>query len=200
VARLTGGARRWSAPSPTPRRCSWQCRSVSFLRPPGRPWLPRPPTASSPLSAPPTVPLWRLSTTPRSSAPTRSPLPRAAVETFLSIYSRHSITWADLAWLRSRTRLPVVLKGVLHPDDARRAVDEGADGIVVSTHGGRQVDRSVAALDALPDVVAAVEADVSLCVTVLRLANDEVVQDFGRAIEKIRDLVRLRRSQMNQEG
>jgi isopentenyl diphosphate isomerase/L-lactate dehydrogenase-like FMN-dependent dehydrogenase len=86
----------------------------------------------------------------------RSPLPRAAVETFLGIYSRPSITWADLAWLRSRTRLPILLKGVLHPDDARRALDEGVDGIVVSTHGGRQVDRSIAALDALPAVVAAV--------------------------------------------
>jgi L-lactate dehydrogenase (cytochrome) len=87
----------------------------------------------------------------------RSPLPRAAVETFLAIYSRPSITWADLAWLRERTRLPIVLKGVLHPDDARRAVDEGVDGLVVSTHGGRQVDRSIAALDALPDVVDAVD-------------------------------------------
>ncbi|MGZ4624300.1 MAG: alpha-hydroxy-acid oxidizing protein [Blastococcus sp.] len=86
----------------------------------------------------------------------RSPLPRAAVETFLGIYSRPSITWDDLAWLRARTRLPVLLKGVLHPDDARRALDEGVDGVVVSTHGGRQVDRSIAALDALPDVVAAI--------------------------------------------
>jgi L-lactate dehydrogenase (cytochrome) len=86
----------------------------------------------------------------------RSPLPRAAVETFLGIYSRPSITWADLAWLRARTHLPILLKGVLHPDDARRALDEGVDGVVVSTHGGRQVDRSIAALDALPDVVAAI--------------------------------------------
>jgi L-lactate dehydrogenase (cytochrome) len=86
----------------------------------------------------------------------RSPLPRAAVETFLAIYSRPSITWGDLAWLRSKTRLPILLKGVLHPDDARRALDEGADGMVVSTHGGRQVDRSIAALDALPEIVGAV--------------------------------------------
>ncbi len=86
----------------------------------------------------------------------RSPLPRAAVETFLAIYSRPSITWTDLAWLRAQTRLPLLLKGVLHPDDARRAVDSGVDGLVVSTHGGRQVDRSIGALDALPDVVAAV--------------------------------------------
>jgi isopentenyl diphosphate isomerase/L-lactate dehydrogenase-like FMN-dependent dehydrogenase len=87
----------------------------------------------------------------------RSPLPRAAVETFLGIYSRPSITWDDLAWLRTKTRLPILLKGVLHPDDARRALDEGVDGVVVSTHGGRQVDRSIAALDALPDVVAAID-------------------------------------------
>jgi L-lactate dehydrogenase (cytochrome) len=53
--------------------------------------------------------------------------------------------------------LPILLKGVLHPDDARRALDEGVDGVVVSTHGGRQVDRSIAALDALPDVVAAID-------------------------------------------
>jgi L-lactate dehydrogenase (cytochrome) len=86
----------------------------------------------------------------------RSPLHRAAVETFLRNYSRPSITWADLGWLRERTRLPIVLKGVLHPDDARRAVEEGMDGVVVSTHGGRQVDRSIAALDALPGVVEAV--------------------------------------------
>ena len=90
----------------------------------------------------------------------RSPLPRAAVETFLAIYSRPSITWADLAWLRAQTSLPILLKGVLHPDDARQALDAGVDGLVVSTHGGRQVDRSIGALDALPDVVTAVDGRV----------------------------------------
>ena len=82
--------------------------------------------------------------------------PRAAVETFLEVFSRPSLTWADLPRLRELTSLPIVLKGILHPDDARRAVDAGMDGIYVSNHGGRQVDRSVAALDALADVVAAV--------------------------------------------
>lgn len=86
----------------------------------------------------------------------RSPLPRAAVETFLDIYSRPSITWRNLGWLRDRTRLPIVLKGILHPDDARRAVDHGVDGIIVSTHGGRQVDGAIGAIDALPEVVSAV--------------------------------------------
>lgn len=87
----------------------------------------------------------------------RSPLPRAAVETFLRVYSRPTLSWDDIATLRSRTRLPVVLKGVLHPDDARRALDHGVDGVLVSNHGGRQVDGGVAALDALPGVAEAVD-------------------------------------------
>ncbi len=87
-----------------------------------------------------------------------SPVPRAAVETFLDVFSRPSLTWADLPRLRELTALPVVLKGVLHPDDAGRAVDEGVEAVWVSNHGGRQVDRSVAALDALPGVVEAVRS------------------------------------------
>ena len=79
----------------------------------------------------------------------RSPVPRASVETFLDIYSNPGLSWAHLATLRDRTRLPIVLKGILHPDDARRALDLGADAIVVSNHGGRQVDNAIAALDAL---------------------------------------------------
>ena len=90
----------------------------------------------------------------------RSPVPRAAVETFLDVYSRPTLGWDEVATLRSRTRLPVVLKGVLHPDDARRAVDAGVDGLLVSNHGGRQVDHAIAALDALPGVVAAVDGRV----------------------------------------
>jgi len=85
----------------------------------------------------------------------RSPHTRAAVETFLAIYSKPSLSWDDLATLRSRTRLPVLLKGVLHPDDALRAVELGVSGLLVSNHGGRQVDGAVAALDAMVDVVAA---------------------------------------------
>jgi L-lactate dehydrogenase (cytochrome)/lactate 2-monooxygenase len=91
-----------------------------------------------------------------TAANLRSPLPRAAVETFLDVFSRSTLTWGDLAWLRRRTGLPILVKGVQHPDDARRALDAGADGVVVSNHGGRQVDNAVASLDALPGVVAAV--------------------------------------------
>ena len=86
----------------------------------------------------------------------RSGRARAAVERFIAIYSRPSLTWDDLPFLRERTRLPIVLKGILHPDDARRALDAGMDGLVVSNHGGRQVDGAIATLDALPGVVEAV--------------------------------------------
>jgi lactate 2-monooxygenase len=86
----------------------------------------------------------------------RSPLPRAAVRQFMQTYSRPSLSWSDLAFLRERTSLPILLKGILHPDDARRAVDTGMDGIVVSNHGGRQLDGAIASLDALSPIVEAV--------------------------------------------
>ncbi|HEX6115953.1 MAG TPA: alpha-hydroxy-acid oxidizing protein [Solirubrobacterales bacterium] len=81
---------------------------------------------------------------------------RAAVERFTQIYSRPSLRWEDLPFLRERTKLPILLKGILHPDDARRAVDEGIDGIVVSNHGGRQVDGAIATFEALPPIAEAV--------------------------------------------
>jgi isopentenyl diphosphate isomerase/L-lactate dehydrogenase-like FMN-dependent dehydrogenase len=86
----------------------------------------------------------------------RSPRPRAAVQLFTDIYSRPSLTWSDLAFLRGLTSLPILLKGVLHPDDARAALEHGVDGLVVSTHGGRQVDGAIGSVDALPGVVEAV--------------------------------------------
>lgn len=86
-----------------------------------------------------------------------SSAPRKAVRRFLATYSNPHLSWDDLAWLREQTRLPLVLKGILHPDDARRAVDHGADAVMVSNHGGRQIDGAVASLDALPGVVEAVD-------------------------------------------
>jgi isopentenyl diphosphate isomerase/L-lactate dehydrogenase-like FMN-dependent dehydrogenase len=66
------------------------------------------------------------------------------------------VTWNDLRWLRKAWRAPIVVKGVLTADDALRAIDEGADGVVVSNHGGRQLDGVAASLRALPEIVAAV--------------------------------------------
>ena len=65
------------------------------------------------------------------------------------------LTWDDMKWLRSLTKLPLILKGICHADDARRAIDEGADAIYCSNHGGRQANGGIAAIDMLPDVVAA---------------------------------------------
>ena len=65
-------------------------------------------------------------------------------------------------WLREKTSLPILLKGILHPDDAREAVARGLDGIVVSNHGGRQIDGAIASLDALPAIVDAVGDEIAV--------------------------------------
>lgn len=87
----------------------------------------------------------------------RSGRARRAVQHFIETYSRPSLTWDDLAFLREKTRLPILLKGILDADNARRAIDHGVDGIVVSNHGGRQVDGAVATLEALPEIARAVD-------------------------------------------
>ena len=77
----------------------------------------------------------------------------AAIKEFVDVFGNPGLTFDDLDWLCDYTDLPVVVKGILHPQDAEAAVDAGAAGVVVSNHGGRQVDNAIAALDALPDVV-----------------------------------------------
>ncbi|HWW66696.1 MAG TPA: alpha-hydroxy-acid oxidizing protein, partial [Solirubrobacterales bacterium] len=80
----------------------------------------------------------------------------AATGHYVGVYVNPSLTWEKLAQLREMTSLPILVKGILHPDDAREAVERGAEGIVVSNHGGRQIDGALASLDALPGVVDAV--------------------------------------------
>lgn len=77
----------------------------------------------------------------------------AAVTQWAAMFGK-VLTWADLPWLRSLTKLPLILKGICHPDDARRAVEEGVDGIYCSNHGGRQANGGVPAIDMLAAVVA----------------------------------------------
>jgi isopentenyl diphosphate isomerase/L-lactate dehydrogenase-like FMN-dependent dehydrogenase len=69
------------------------------------------------------------------------------------VFARPSLTWDDLGWLRARTNLPIVLKGIVDPRDAALALDRGVDGIIVSNHGGRQVDGGIGALTVLPEIV-----------------------------------------------
>jgi lactate 2-monooxygenase len=83
---------------------------------------------------------------------------QAAVAAWVQVINR-IVTWDDIGSLRSITSLPILLKGILHPDDARLAREHGVDGVIVSNHGGRQVDGAVGALDALPPVAEAVGGD-----------------------------------------
>ncbi|QDZ15687.1 alpha-hydroxy-acid oxidizing protein [Humibacter ginsenosidimutans] len=85
----------------------------------------------------------------------REAKPVAIIQHWASIFG-NPLTWNDLPWLRSLTELPIILKGIVHPDDARRALDGGVDGIYVSNHGGRQANGGIAAIDMLSDVVDAV--------------------------------------------
>lgn len=80
--------------------------------------------------------------------------PAEAVGLWASIFGK-PVTWEDLAWLRTVTKMPIALKGICHPDDARRAVDAGYDAIYCSNHGGRQANGGIGAIDLLPGVVAA---------------------------------------------
>lgn len=75
-----------------------------------------------------------------------------------------SLTWDDLGWLKSLSKLPVLVKGIMTPEDAGLAVDHGADGIVVSNHGGRQLDSTLGTLDVLPEIVAALRGKVEVYV------------------------------------
>ncbi len=81
---------------------------------------------------------------------------RATVARWAKIFG-NPLTWDDLPWLRSTTKLPLILKGICHPDDARRAKDAGVDGVYCSNHGGRQANGGLPALDALPGVAEAAD-------------------------------------------
>ncbi|HVI99825.1 MAG TPA: alpha-hydroxy-acid oxidizing protein [Sphingomonas sp.] len=99
--------------------------------------------------------------------------PAAAVMTWAATFGR-VLTWDDMAWLRSLTSLPIVLKGICHPDDARRAIDAGVDAIFCSNHGGRQANGGIAAIDMLPDVVEAAGAVPVLFDSGVRSGSDVV--------------------------
>ncbi len=89
-------------------------------------------------------------------------VPPAAADSGLAAYFATlldpALTWGDVAWLRSITHLPVLVKGIVRPDDALRAADAGAAGIVVSNHGGRQLDTSPATIDVLPEIADALSS------------------------------------------
>jgi 4-hydroxymandelate oxidase len=109
---------------------------------------------------PPHVSAVNLQGMPQALAPTSSPGHSALFDGLLA----HAPTWEDVAWLRSITRLPVLLKGVVHPDDARQALGCGAAGLIVSNHGGRTLDTVPATAALLPRVLQAVAGDAPVLV------------------------------------
>lgn len=92
----------------------------------------------------------------------RSRRPLRAVQKFINIYSRPSLNWEDLSWLRRQTSLPILLKGILHHEDARKALNYEIDGIIVSNHGGRQIDGAISSIEALPAIVKSVEGQIPI--------------------------------------
>jgi isopentenyl diphosphate isomerase/L-lactate dehydrogenase-like FMN-dependent dehydrogenase len=86
----------------------------------------------------------------------------SGLASYVSCQFDPAMSWKDLDWLCSKTKLPVLLKGVLHPEDARLAVDHGAAGVIVSNHGGRQLDTVPATIEALPDIVEAVDGRIEV--------------------------------------
>jgi len=95
---------------------------------------------------------------PDTAASHRAAAGSSAIERHAREQFDPALGWSDLAWLRERTALPLVLKGILTGEDARLAAEHGVDAVVVSNHGGRQLDGAVPSLEALPEVVAAVPA------------------------------------------
>ncbi|HXR60635.1 MAG TPA: alpha-hydroxy-acid oxidizing protein, partial [Solirubrobacterales bacterium] len=88
--------------------------------------------------------------------------PGMATGQFLAVQANPALGWDDLARLREMTSLPILVKGIQHPDDAREAVARGVDGIVVSNHGGRQVDGAVGSLATLPGIAEAVGGELAI--------------------------------------
>ncbi|MEV5893206.1 alpha-hydroxy-acid oxidizing protein [Nonomuraea fuscirosea] len=104
--------------------------------------------------------------------------PGAIVRTWAGMFG-NPLTWADLEWLRSLTDLPLILKGIAHPDDARRAVDAGVDGVYCSNHGGRQANGGLSALELLPAVVAACAGRVPVLFDSGVRSGSDVVKALG---------------------
>ncbi|WP_417900286.1 alpha-hydroxy-acid oxidizing protein [Bacillus haimaensis] len=84
----------------------------------------------------------------------------AALKELVNVVYEPTLSWEDLSFLRKQTNLPIILKGILHPEDARLALEYGMDGVIVSNHGGRQLDGCIAALDALEEVANAIRGKI----------------------------------------
>src|SRR5262249_54651891 len=111
----------------------------------------------------PTLPVPNLTGSSRDAL-SGEPFNASALNSFVAKYWDEAIGWAGVEWLRSITSIPVLVKGVVRGGDARLALDHGAAGVIVSNHGGRQLDGSLATARALPEVAEAMDGDGALLV------------------------------------
>ncbi|MBB6448905.1 isopentenyl diphosphate isomerase/L-lactate dehydrogenase-like FMN-dependent dehydrogenase [Geomicrobium halophilum] len=86
--------------------------------------------------------------------------PAVAIMHWSQVFGNASLTWKDIAFLQEHTSLPILLKGVLHPEDAKLALEHSVDGLTVSNHGGRQVDGALGALEALPRLCDVIQEEI----------------------------------------
>jgi 4-hydroxymandelate oxidase len=110
---------------------------------------------------------------------------REGFEAYRASAFEDDLRWTDVSWLKSITHLPVLVKGVLRGDDARLALDHGADGIIVSNHGGRQLDGALATIDALPDVVQAVNGAAEVLVDGGIRRGSDVIKALARGAKAV---------------
>ena len=104
---------------------------------------------------------------------------------YVASFHDPSLSWKDVDWLASRTRLPILIKGVVHPADGRRALDHGVAGVVVSNHGGRQLDTAIATIDALPAVVEAIAGRVPVLLDGGIRRGTDVVKALARGADAV---------------
>jgi lactate 2-monooxygenase len=116
-------------------------------------------------------------------SPEEDPMTAAAM--MLATFSNLALTWDDLAWLRERVELPLLVKGVLTAEDARRALSVGIDGVIVSNHGGRQVDGAIAALDALVEVREGLGDDATVLVDSGIRTGSDVLKAFALGADAV---------------
>ena len=116
-------------------------------------------------------------------------VPRGDHESGLNAYVKElfddSLSWDDLDWLASLTSMPVLVKGIVHPDDARLAIDHGAAGIVVSNHGGRQLDTAPATIDVLPQIAEAVDGRLPIIVDGGIRRGTDVIKALARGAQAV---------------
>lgn len=106
-------------------------------------------------------------------------IPGSGLAAYVAQMLDPSLSWKDLAWLRAQTKLPILLKGIVRADDAKLAVEHGVDGVIVSNHGGRQLDTAPATIDALPRVVDAVAGKIPVLIDGGVRRGTDVVKALG---------------------